>query len=61
MQRPFCEIKTDYQGDKHHKWFYELAVRNLFEELQKPHIKNLYQLISFELVGISRYNHFDGA
>jgi hypothetical protein len=47
MQRPFREIETDYQrsvanlekaraeGDEHHERFYKLAVRNLFEELQK--------------------------
>jgi hypothetical protein len=46
-QRPFREIETDYQrsvanleraraeGDEHNERFYELAVHNLFEELQK--------------------------
>jgi hypothetical protein len=47
IQRPFREIKTDYQqsvanlekgraeGDEHHERFDKLAVCNLFEELQK--------------------------
>jgi hypothetical protein len=46
-QRPFREIERDYQqsvanleraraeGDEHNERFYELAVHNLFEELQK--------------------------
>jgi hypothetical protein len=47
MQRPFREIETDYlwsvaslekaraEGDEHHERFSELAVHNLFKELQK--------------------------
>ena len=47
MQRPFCDIESDYErsvaalekarteGNEHKERFYEVAVRNLFEELQR--------------------------
>jgi hypothetical protein len=47
MQRPFCDIEADYkwsvanlekaraEGNEQKEKFYEVAVCNLFEELQK--------------------------